>query len=67
MADWSTAPIVEVTLPACPECGEPEYIRIKGWTDADGGRTSRRVCCRCSTRYIVLTLPRCGDWGEGVS
>jgi len=67
MGDWDTAPIVEVELPCCPKCGETDYIRIRGWKDADGGRTSRRVCKRCSGRYVVLSLPRCGVLENGVS
>jgi hypothetical protein len=59
---WDDAPIVEVLLPpkpTCP-CGSAQYIPIRGTTDADGGRTSRRVCKHCGERYVVLTLPRLG-------
>lgn len=57
VSPWSDAPIVEVTLPSCPACGALAYVPISGKKDSDGGRTSRRVCKRCSERYIVLTLP----------
>lgn len=57
LTNWAEAPIVEVTLPTCPQCGDAKYIAIRGWRDPDGGRTSRRVCATCSNRYIVLTLP----------
>lgn len=59
---WDTCPIVEVRLPACPSCGWTGYVRIRGVTDLDGIRTSRRVCERCSTAYVVLSyVPRCGN------
>lgn len=62
---WQDAPVVEVMLPACPACGCLAYIGIRGWKDDDGGRTSRRVCRRCSERYIVLSLPpERGNEGE---
>jgi transposase-like protein len=54
---WADAAVVEVILPVCPHCLSPAYIPVKGWRDADGGRTSRRVCEKCSARYVVLTLP----------
>ncbi|QDU87194.1 hypothetical protein Pla175_05510 [Pirellulimonas nuda] len=63
---WDTVPVVEVRLPTCPTCGELKYIGIKGWRDADGGRTSRRVCKRCGQLYIVLSLPDCGSDDLGV-
>ena len=45
--DWSTAPIVTLYVPprpACPECASTKYRPIRGTTDHDGGRTSRRAC-----------------------
>jgi len=54
---WDDVEIVEVRLPCCPNCGSQRYIPVKGWTDEDGGRTSRRVCEQCSERYVVLTVP----------
>ncbi len=65
---WDDAAVVEVQLPVCPDCMSPDYIPIKGWRDADGGRTSRRVCRRCSAKYIVLTVPPdSGSFGFGDS
>lgn len=58
--NWNVAPIVEVILPSCPTCGAATYRPIRGITDDDGGRTSRRICASCNEPYIVLTLPSSG-------
>jgi hypothetical protein len=59
MSVWDDAPIVEVCIPRCPTCGahgSKSYVPIRGTVDADGGRTSKRICKRCSSPYIVLAL-----------
>ena len=53
MADWISAPIVTVPLPACPRCGAVEHRPIKGWRNDDGSRVSRRICTSCRLPYIV--------------
>ena len=58
---WDNVEIVEVRLPTCPYCGSIKYAPIRGTTDEDGGRTSRRICDQCGRRYIVLTLPSFGS------
>jgi len=63
MSRWDDAPIVEVPLAVCPRCRSPRYVPIRGFVDADGGRTSRRVCRVCSLAYVVLTL--LPDFGSG--
>ncbi|MDX1945243.1 MAG: hypothetical protein SFU86_07540 [Pirellulaceae bacterium] len=64
---WADAPIVEVRLATCPYCGSAKYVPVKGWRDADGGRTSWRVCACCSEKYIVLTIPSSGMDTDDVS
>jgi transposase-like protein len=61
MIDWGEAAIIVIPLPKCPSCDSREYVPVRGWRDADGGKTSRRVCKACSTPYVVLTLPDFGD------
>lgn len=62
---WDGVPVIEIPLPTCPTCGvvgvRKNYIPVRGKRDEDGGRTSWRVCAVCSGKYIVLTVPQCGE------
>jgi hypothetical protein len=55
---WANAPIVFVTLPACPSCGSIEYRKVRTESNGDGSRTRKAVCRGCGLPFkIVVELP----------
>jgi uncharacterized protein YbaR (Trm112 family) len=66
--DWEDTPWVFITVATCPECGSPEYERIKTINAGEGARTRRVLCRSCNQPYrIGVELPDSGndEWGIG--
>jgi hypothetical protein len=59
---WDGEPIVFVPIPVCPHCSCREYLRIRTENGGgDGSYSQKRVCSRCSRRYVaVFELPESG-------
>lgn len=49
--------MVIVHVPACPYCGEEDHVRLRTYSEADGSKWQRRVCCRCSESYLAIFEP----------
>jgi hypothetical protein len=69
---WAVAPMVFIPLPACPECGSSEYIRVRTDDNGDGSSTQKVVCRSCSLRFKIVwepaeeDSPASGIWPENI-
>ena len=51
--NWHDAPVIEVELPRCKECGMVLTRSERYHRDDDGGLT-RRAVCKCGAAYVLL-------------
>ena len=70
MTAWSGAPIIFVHAICCPRCKALRPIIVRSSPiEADGSRSRRCICRRCSQRFVVVIEPPgdVPDFGSGQS
>lgn len=67
--DWSKAPMVFITLPACPGCGSGDFTRNRSDANGDSSVTRYCICDACGLAFKVVaeSSPDAGLYTESVS